>query len=68
MKPIKEIYGKLAFEPVVGNHAVICCNDETLLFTSTVMEIRNATDSSIELETRNTVYQLTYDITVNTTV
>ena len=65
MKPMKEICGNLVFEPVVGNRAVICCNDGNTLFTSTVAAIRNATDRGMELETRNTVYKLTYDTAVN---
>ena len=61
----KKLCGNLAFEPAVGNRSVICCNDGNALFTSTVAAIRNATDKGIEIETRNTVYKLTYDTAVN---
>ena len=60
MKPIKEIRGNLAFKPVVGKRAVICCSDGNALFTSTVAAIRNSADTGIEIETRNTIYKLTY--------
>lgn len=60
MKPMKEISGNFVFEPVVGKRAVICCNDGNILYTSVVAAICNANDRGIEIETRNTIYKLTY--------
>ena len=58
MKPTKEICGNLAFFPVVGNRAIICCDDDRTLFTSTVVAVRNRTAEGVEIETKNTIYRV----------
>lgn len=60
MKPIKEIHGNLCYPLSAGQRAFIKCGEEALL-TSTVVALRDQTDTGVEIETLNTVYRLTYD-------
>lgn len=59
-KPVKEICGYPAFAPVIGSRAFVCCDNGDTIWTSAVVDVRNATDSGIEIETENTIYKLTY--------
>ena len=59
-KPVKEICGYPAFTPVIGNRAFVCCDNGDTIWTSLVVGVRNITDSGIEIETKNTIYKLTY--------
>ena len=60
MKPIKEIYGNPAFLPAIGSRAVVYCEGDRTMITSTVVDVRNLTEKGVEIETKNTVYKLTY--------
>lgn len=60
MKPVKKIIGHFAYEPAIGKRLVIYV-DKDVLWTSTVADVRNRTDTGIEVETRNTVYVVTFD-------
>ncbi|MDD6735148.1 MAG: hypothetical protein PUE13_02420 [Clostridiales bacterium] len=59
MKPIKEITGYLAYKPIIGKRLVICTKHH-MIWTSPVAAIRNSTETGIEIETKNTVYKLTF--------
>lgn len=59
-KPIIEITGKLSYPLECGYHAFIKKNKGDMLFTSQVVDVRNETSSGVEIETRNTIYKLTY--------
>ena len=55
-----KIIGHFAYEPAIGKRLVIYV-DKDVLWTSTVADVRNRTDTGIEVETRNTVYVVTFD-------
>ena len=63
MKPMINIKGHLIYPVQVGCRAFIHKNDanksETLL-TSQVVDVRNQTADSIEIETKNTIYKVTF--------
>lgn len=59
-KPIIEVTGKLGYPLECGYRAFIKKNKGDMLFTSQVVDIRNETSSGVEIETRNTIYKLTY--------
>lgn len=59
-KPVKELCGYPALPPLVGKRDFIHCANADVIWTSTVVDVRNATDSGIEIETENTIYKLTY--------
>lgn len=59
-KPVKDICGYPALTPLVGMRAFIHCDNADVIWTSLVADVRNSTDSGIEIETENTIYKLTY--------
>lgn len=61
MKPVKEIMGNLGHPVEVGYRAFIKQEKGTMLFTSQVVDVRNETQTGMEIETRNTIYKLTFD-------
>ena len=61
MKPVKEIMGNLGHPIEVGYRAFIKQEKGTMLFTSQVVDVRNETQIGMEIETRNTIYKLTFD-------
>ena len=61
MKPVKEIMGNLGHPVEVGYRAFIKQEKGTMLFTSQVVDVRNETKTGMEIETRNTIYKLTFD-------
>lgn len=59
-KPIIEITGNLGYPVECGYRAYIKKNKGDMLFTSQVVDVRNETSNGVEIETRNTIYKLTY--------
>lgn len=60
MKKIVRVRGFLGRAAVVGDRASICCDDGSHYLTSPVVGVRNDSDTSIEIETMNSVYKVTY--------
>ena len=58
-KPVKELCGYPALAPLVGKRAFIHCYNADVIWTSLVVDVRNSTDTGIEIETQNTIYKLT---------
>ena len=61
-KPVIEIKGNLGYQLECGYRAFIKKEDGGMLFTSQVVDIRNEDSNGVEIETRNTIYKLTYDV------
>lgn len=61
IKPVVEITGNLGYPLECGYRAFIKSEKGGMLFTSQVIDVRNETSSGVEIETRNTIYKLTYD-------
>ena len=59
-KKIKELTGCLVYKLARGKGAVIKCVDGVSYYTSDVVDIRNITASGVEIETKNTVYILSF--------
>lgn len=64
MKPYFEISGRLEYPLEIGYRAFICKDDGKTIMTSQVLDIRNETDDSIEIETRNTIYKLKFAVRI----
>ena len=60
-KPIIEITGSLGYPIECGFRAMIKKYKGDMLFTSQVVDVRNETANGVEIETRNTIYRLTYE-------
>ena len=60
MKPRKEINGKFCVEPKIGQRAFVLLEDNRTMCTSMVVDVRNRTENSIEIETKNTIYIVTF--------
>lgn len=60
MKKVIKVRGFLGRAAVVGDRASICCDDGSHYLTSPVVGVRNDSATSIEIETLNTIYKLTY--------
>lgn len=61
VKPVIELKGNLAYEPVIGERVMILQDGSPKYYTSTLMAVHNRKKSGIELETRNTIYKITYE-------
>lgn len=59
-KPVKEITGSLSYQLERGVRAFVKETNGDTLMTSQVIDIRNETTEGVEIETRNTIYKLTY--------
>lgn len=59
-KPVKEIKGSLSCQLERGFRAFVQETNGDTLMTSQVVDIRNETTEGVEIETRNTIYKLTY--------
>ncbi len=59
-KPEINIIGNLCFEPCVGYRAFIECDDGNTLYTSQIVDVRNKTKNGVEIETKNTIYKVTF--------
>lgn len=59
-KPVKEITGSLSYQLERGFRAFVKETNGDTLMTSQVIDIRNETTEGVEIETRNTIYKLTY--------
>lgn len=59
-KPVVEISGKLCYKLKKGCRAFVQDTSGEKLMTSQVVAIRKATTKGVEIETRNTIYKLTY--------
>lgn len=60
MKKTKELTGCLGYKLARGKGAVIRCTDGMSYYTSDVVDIRNVTANGVEIETKNTIYKLSF--------
>ena len=60
MKPTVNISGVLCFEPQKGYRAFIQKNNGETLYTSQVVDVRSKTENGVEIETKNTIYRVTF--------
>lgn len=60
MKPIVKLKGSLAYAPVVGERAMILQDGNLKYYTSQLVAVHKRWHS-IELETKNTIYRITYE-------
>ena len=60
MKPTVNILDVLCFEPQKGYRAIIQKNDGETLYTSQVVDVRRKTENGLEIETKNTLYRVTF--------
>lgn len=60
MKPTVNILGVFFYEPQVGYRAFIKKNDGETLYTSQVVDVRSRTENGVEIETKNTIYRVTF--------
>lgn len=63
MKPYVEINGRIEYPLEKGYRAFICNENGKDIITSQVVDARNETKDGVEIETRNTIYKLTYTAT-----
>ena len=61
MKQIVKLKGSLVYEPEIGERMVIIQGENPEYFTSKVVAIRRRRLRSIEVETINTIYKVTYE-------
>ena len=61
MKQIIKLKGSLPYRPVVGERMMIFQNGKPKYYTSVVVVIRKNRRHSVEVETKNTVYRITYE-------
>ncbi len=59
-KPEINIMGNFCFEPSIGYRAFIKKDNGETLYTSQVVDVRNKTENGIEIETKNTIYKVTF--------
>ncbi len=60
MKPIVNISGIFCFEPQKGYRAFIRKDDGETLYTLRVVDVRSRTENGLEIETKNTIYRVTF--------
>ena len=61
MKQIVKLKGSLVYVPEIGERMVIIQGENPEYFTSKVVAIRRRRLRSIEVETINTIYKVTYE-------
>ena len=61
MKQIVKLTGTLVYKPEIGERMVIIQGENPEYFTSKVVAIRRRRLRSIEVETINTIYRITYE-------
>ncbi|MBS7297641.1 MAG: hypothetical protein KIG65_01010 [Eubacteriales bacterium] len=61
MKQIVNLKGSLVYKPEIGERMVIIQGENPEYFTSKVVAIRKRRLHSIEVETTNTIYRITYE-------
>ncbi len=59
-KPEINITGNLCFEACIGYRAFIEKDDGDTIYTSQIVDVRNRTATGIEIETKNTIYKVTF--------
>lgn len=59
-KRVEEIKGSLSYQVEKGYRAFIQKTSGETIMTSQVVDVRNETSDSVEIETQNTIYKLTY--------
>lgn len=61
VKPVVKLKGNLAYEPVIGERVMILQDGNPKYYTSKLVAVHNRKKSGIELETKNTMYKITYE-------
>ena len=61
MKLVVKLKGSLAYEPAIGERMIILEDGKEKYYTSPIKAIRKRMGKGLELETKNTIYKITYE-------